>query len=94
MLTQDHAVEIRVSAKRETSIRDIARQTGLSRNTARRYLRDARAVRYEQREHGRRSSCHSSRICWDAVPPCGPHCMPATVLLRELRERGYTRVIS
>jgi hypothetical protein len=40
--------------------------------------------------HGRRSSYHSSRVFRDALPPRGSHGIPATVLLRELRERGYT----
>lgn len=50
MLTQEQAVEIKVLARRGTAVREIARQTGLSRNTVRRYLRDEQAARYKQRE--------------------------------------------
>ncbi|WP_155401588.1 helix-turn-helix domain-containing protein, partial [Ralstonia solanacearum] len=50
MLTQEQAVEIKVLARRGTAVREIARQTGLSRNTVRRYLREGQAGRYRQRE--------------------------------------------
>lgn len=43
-------MEIKVLARRGTAVREIARQTGLSRNTVRRYLRDEQAGRYKQRE--------------------------------------------
>lgn len=43
-------MEIKVLARRGTAVREIARQTGLSRNTVRRYLRDGQAGRYKQRE--------------------------------------------
>lgn len=43
-------MEIKVLARRGTAVREIARQTGLSRNTVRRYLRNEQASRYSQRE--------------------------------------------
>ena len=49
MLTQEQAVEIRILARQGESIRQISRRTGLSRNTVRRYLRDAEAARYGPR---------------------------------------------
>jgi IS30 family transposase len=49
MLTQEEAVEIRVLARRGVGLREIARQMGCSRNTVRRYLRDAEADRYKPR---------------------------------------------
>jgi transposase len=49
MLTQEQAVEIKVLARRGVPIRDIARQLGCSRNTVKRYLSDANAVRYAAR---------------------------------------------
>jgi transposase len=94
MLTQEQAVEIRVLARRGASVREIAKHTGASRNTVRRYLRDEGACRYGPREarpckldafhgylHGRIEAAH-------------PHWIPATVLLREIRERGYAGGIS
>ncbi|ARU22345.1 nucleoside diphosphate kinase [Ralstonia solanacearum] len=43
-------MEIKVLARRGTAVREIARQTGLSRNTVRRYLRDGQAGRYKERQ--------------------------------------------
>lgn len=51
MLTQEQAVEIRVLKRQGMSIRAIARETGLSRVTVRRYLQDPEAAaRYGPRE--------------------------------------------
>jgi DNA-binding NarL/FixJ family response regulator len=46
MLTQEQTVEIRVMARRGVPVKAIARELGCSRNTVRRYLRDATAQRY------------------------------------------------
>ena len=48
MIGVDLAMEIRVLAKHGEGVREIARETGASRNTVRRYLRDEEAVRYAQ----------------------------------------------
>lgn len=50
MLSQEQAVEIKVLARRGMGVREIARQLGISRNTARLYLRDEQAAYYKQRE--------------------------------------------
>lgn len=49
MLTQEQAVEIQVLKRQGRSIRQIAQEMGMSRNTVRRYLREASAVRYGPR---------------------------------------------
>ena len=49
MLTKEHAVEIRVMARRGIGIREMARELGCSRNTVRRYLREEAARRYGPR---------------------------------------------
>jgi transposase len=43
------ALEIRVLHRHGKSIREIEREMGVSRNTVRRYLRDAEAARYKSR---------------------------------------------
>ena len=48
MLTQEQAVEIKVLERQGRSIRQIMRETGLSRNTVRKYLRGAK-VQYGPR---------------------------------------------
>ena len=88
MLTQEQAVEIRVLARRGTSIHEIARQMGCSRNTVRRYLRDAQAQRYGPRAP-RPGKLDGFKSYVEArIAAARPHSIPATVLLRELRERG------
>lgn len=46
MVGEELALEIRVLAKHGKGVREIAREVGVSRNTVRRYLRAADAVRY------------------------------------------------
>ena len=43
MVGMEAALEIRVLHRHGKSIREIARETGISRNTTRRYLRDEEA---------------------------------------------------
>lgn len=94
MLTQEQAVEIRVMARRGESVRAIARQLDCSRNTVRRYLRDQAAQRYGPRQpracklDGYKSYLH------ERVGQAKPRWIPATVLLREIQERGYMGGIS
>jgi transposase len=94
MLTQEQAVEIKVLARRGTAVREIARQTSLSRNTVRRYLRDELAGRYKQRELRPTKLEPFKSYLLERVAAARPHWIPATVLLRELREAGYEGGIS
>lgn len=50
MLTQEQAVEIQVLHRQGRSIAQIMRETGLSRNTVRKYLRGGGQVKYGPRE--------------------------------------------
>jgi transposase len=94
MLTQEQAVEIKVLARRGTAVREIARQTGLSRNTVRRYLRDEQAARYKQREPRPTKLDPFKDYLLERVAAARPHWIPATVLIRELQEAGYEGGIS
>jgi transposase len=94
MLTQEEAVEIRVMARRGEAVRAIAKQLNCSRNTVRRYLRDGAACRYRPR---------SARACKldpykaylsERIEQARPRWIPATVLLREIAQRGYGGGIS
>jgi transposase len=49
MVGVEAALEIRVLHRHGKSIREIARASGISRNTVRRYLRDEAAARYKPR---------------------------------------------
>lgn len=83
------AMEIRVLAKHGKGVREIARETGCSRNTVRRYLRDEGAVRYRGRpERPSKLELYKAYVI-GRLEAAAPETIPATVLLAELRERGY-----
>src|ERR1700746_1973957 len=94
MLTQEQAVEIRVLKRQGMGIRAIAKELGLSRRTVRRYLRDPSASRYGPRE--RRPTKLGPYISYllGRVDAARPKWIPATVLLREIHEQGYSGGIS
>jgi transposase len=94
MLTQEQAVEIKVLARRGTAVREIARQTGLSRNTVRRYLRNEQANRYSPREPRATKLDPFKDYLLERVAAARPRWIPATVLLRELQDAGYEGGIS
>ena len=90
MLTQEQAVEIRVLKRQGWSIRAIARETGLSRVTVRRYLEDPEAAaRYGPREPRPTKLGPHREYLLGRVAAARPAWIPATVLFREIRERGY-----
>lgn len=94
MLTQEQAVEIRILARQGESIRQISRRTGLSRNTVRRYLRDEAARRYGPRALRPTKLDPYVEYLLERMEHARPDWIPATVLLREIRDRGYPGGIS
>lgn len=94
MLTQEQAVEIRVMARRGEGLRAIARQVGCSRNTVRRYLRDEAARRYSARAPRACKLDEYKRYLVERIGQASPRWIPATVLLREIQDLGYTGAIS
>jgi transposase len=87
-------VEIQVLKKQGRSIRQIARETGLSRNTVRRYLREEGARRYGPREPRRCKLDPYKAFLQERIAQARPEWIPATVLLREIRSAGYEGGIS
>jgi transposase len=95
MLTQEQAVEVRVLQRQGKSIRAIARETGLSRVTVRRYLQDPEAARrYGPREPRATKLDGHTEYLRARIEAARPAWIPATVLFREIRERGYTGGLS
>ena len=94
MLTQEQAVEIRVMARRGEAVRSIARQLDCSRNTVRRYLRDEAACRYGPRQPRACKLDDYRSYLHERIEQARPRWIPATVLLREIGERGYDGGIS
>jgi transposase len=92
MITLEDWVDIKNRKRSGRSIREIARQTGLSRNTVRRYLRGQSTPQYSDRPKKPSlldpyKDYLKSRV--EKLPE-----LPATVLLREIRARGYTGQIT
>lgn len=81
-------------ARRGEGVREIARQLGCSRNTVRRYLRDEDAKRYGPRAPRPCKLDPYRAYLLERVAQARPRWIPATVLLREIAERGYTGGIS
>lgn len=81
-------------ARRGESVRAIAKQLECSRNTVRRYLRDEGARRYGPREPRTCKLDEFKPYLRERVEQARPRWIPATVLLREIRERGYAGGIS
>jgi transposase len=95
MLTQEQSVEIKVLARQGHSIKTIARELGLSRNTVRKYLRhDAPLPHYRQRSPRPCKLDPFKAYLQQRIEAARPQWIPATVLLRELREQGYGGGIS
>jgi transposase len=94
MLTQERRVEIRVLHRQGMGIRAIARELGMSRKTVRRYLEDPDAGRYGPRAPRRTKLSPFEVYLRERIGAARPDWIPATVLLRELRECGYDGGIS
>lgn len=81
-------------ARRGEGVRSIAKQLNCSRNTVRRYLRDDGARRYGPRQpRVCKLDAYESYLS-ERVAQAWPRWIPATVLLREIGERGYGGGIS
>ncbi len=89
MVGEEAALEIRVLHRHGKGIREIARATGLSRNTVRRYLRDEAAARYKKRPPRPGKLDPFKDYVVERLAAAAPERIPASVLLVELREQGY-----
>jgi transposase len=90
MLGAEGGLEIRILHRHGKGIREIAHETGTARNTVRRYLRDESATRYKQRPARATKLDPFKTYVVERLGAAAPERIPASVLLRELRERGYS----
>jgi transposase len=90
MLKAEDRMEISVLARHGSSIRAIARATGLSRNTVRRYLRggEEASVRKASAKRAEKLDPFKDYIS-ERIAAAAPDAIPAVVLFRELWARGY-----
>ena len=92
MLTQERYMEITILHRQGYGTRRIARELGLSRNTVRECLRhDDRLPRSYHRTTVRVAKLAAYQAYLEErVKQAQPHRLPATVLLEEIRQQGYT----
>jgi transposase len=91
MLKAEEQMELAVLRKHGTSIRELARMTGHSRNTVRRYLRggDAAGTRRPGARRAEKLDPFKPYIV-GRVEAAAPDWIPAAVLFREIKARGYS----
>jgi transposase len=89
MLQKEIQVEIQVLHRQGKSIREIERETGHSRNTIRAILRGRSDGQYGPREPRSTKLDPFKGYLRERVEAAGKICLPATVLLREIRMQGY-----
>lgn len=82
-------MEIRILRKQGKSLRAIAGEVGVSVNTVRKYLADDQAPRYKRRVPKASKLEPFMPYLRERVEAARPHWIPATVLCREVRERGF-----
>lgn len=93
MLSKEQHVEISVLVRQGLAIRAIARQMGCSRNTIRRHLKlqaQRQPIVYGPRAERVGKLAPFEAFLRERVDAARPHWIPAIVLLREIREQGYT----
>lgn len=90
MLTKEAIMEIRILSRRGMSIRAIAKELGISRNTVRKYLRGEAVDAAPQQGTGRpRKLVPYEGWLRRRVEAAAPVRLPATVLHREIAAMGY-----
>ncbi len=90
MLKVEGRMELAVLRKHGASIRELARVTGHSRNTVRRYLRGGETAERRKATAKRSEKLDSLKDYIVArMRAASPARIPAAVLFREIKERGY-----
>jgi transposase len=90
MLKAEEQMELAVLGKHGTSIRELARMTGRSRNTVRRYLRGGEATATRKVAPRAEKLDPFKPYIVGRLEAAAPDRIPAAVLFREIRARGYT----
>lgn len=83
-------MEIGILRRQGKSLREIAGETGLAVNTVRKYLAEDGPARYGPRQPRPGKLDPFKEYLVKRIEAARPYWIPATVLAREIRERGYT----
>jgi transposase len=91
MLTTEGCMEIKILHRQGKSIRAIAEELGISRNTVRRYLRSQeQQPAYKERPAANSKLDPFKTYLHERITTAAPNQVPSTVLKRELEAMGYT----
>ena len=91
MLNQEMVVTIRVLNRQGQSIKGIARETGLSKNTVKKYLQQTDCpARYERKVVKPSKLAPFKAYLQSRIAAAHPDWIPAVVLYQEILEQGYT----
>jgi transposase len=93
MLDAEERMEISVLSEHGGSIRSIARATGRSRNTVRRYLRGDGNITAKREAGAKRATKLDpfKDYILERLRAAAPDKIPAVILFREIRQRGFER---
>jgi transposase len=90
MLTLEIMVTIKIPRKQGKSIKGIAKELGVSKNTVRKYLKQDSNPPYSCRPHRIIKLDSFKPYLQSRIAAAHPDWIPATVLFDEIVERGYT----
>ena len=83
-------MQIKILHKQGKSLRAIACELGCSVNTVRKYLNDDAAPAYQERAKRQSLVTPFAPYLQERIRAAAPDWIPATVLWREIQERGFT----
>ncbi len=90
MLRAEEQMELEILRRHGESVRELARSTGRSRNTVRRYLREGEAACLRKAAPPRVEKLDPYKeYIIGRLKAAEPDRIPAAVLFREIRSRGY-----
>lgn len=94
MLRREMVIELQVLHKQGKSLKALARESGLSINTVRKYVREQREPGYRARPKRVKKLDAYQDYLKARIAKAHPDWLPATVLYRELTALGYTGSLS
>lgn len=94
MLTKEIFVDIHVRHQQGQSMRQIARELGISRNTVKKHLHQGQWPAYQRRPDKPSKLDPFKPYLKQRVEAAKPHWIPASVLFDELKEKGFDGGIS
>lgn len=94
MITREMFVDILAMHRQGKSIKAIARENSISINTVRKYIRTPNPPEYKKRAAPKSKLDDFREYIKNRIEGAAPEWIPATVILKEIQDRGYQGRIS